>query len=262
MKKLSLSLIVVSILFCAPAIAATIASAPDSILVPASDSTRVNATVEPQLLPMADRELAPMTEAEPATDDGDAAYTIRKAKPKANKWRFALDAAYSHRVATMYNPDGGSLGEEYKQFVGKYRRGITYGASITRFGSERFGAGAKFAGNRYSADAHGLSGRIDTYYIAPEFVVRLPGRTGAWIFSASIGYLAYREKVNVGIFNMEVKESGVKTLIEAGYDFRLADKLFLGLKIGLSAGGVGIEQVAEDYFESIQALEIGGGIRF
>jgi hypothetical protein len=52
-------------------------------------------------------------------------------------------------------------------------------------------------------------------------------------------------------------------MADIGFDIRLAGRLFLGIKLSASAGSVpfvGVDN--KTYRESLNAIEIGGGLRF
>ncbi len=183
-----------------------------------------------------------------------------------SKWRIALDVAFSYRTAKAAEGQISGVSEsDWRRFVNGLRPGIAYGMSITPFFNDNFGVGLRFAGNHYSHTSDGgLSDNINTFYIAPEFVWRAPtfDNKNALIWTVSIGYLAYGEKMLYSGSMAEIRKGGFKTATEIGYDFRIGAKSFFGLKLGLSTGGIRIDVGEEDQMESIGAIEIGGGFRF
>ncbi len=182
------------------------------------------------------------------------------------KMRFALDVGGSVRLGkTAEGTMSGLTSEETTEFFEKMRYGFTYGASLTGFFNTRFGLGAKFSGNNYSAKGHGYATNVNTFYIAPEFVIRLPigSHRNAWIFSASMGYVHFIQKMNYGEFKAPtISKGGLKAVVEASIDFRIAKNVFFGPKVAITAGVVSMEIDGENIDESLNAIEIGGGFRF
>ena len=180
------------------------------------------------------------------------------------KVRFALDVAGSIRVGKAYDGDIYGLTSSGTNPVEQLRYGISYGASITGFSNTSFGWGAKFIGNHYSMNYDELSDKINTFYIGPEFVTRLPtaSRRNAWVFAASMGYVHYTEKLEYETQESVLNKGGFKTVVEAGYDIRMGRNSFFGLKIALTAGYIPFKIDGETHNESLNAIEIGGGFRF
>jgi hypothetical protein len=147
----------------------------------------------------------------------------------------------------------------------KLRYGFSYGVSVTPFFNTRFGLGAKFVGTRYSSSGYGLTDKVNTFYVAPEFVVRLPVglHKNAWVFAASMGYVHYSDKATVkNGAQARFTKGGVKSTIEAGFDFRISKGAFFGLKMVIAAGYIPVEIKGYEYNESLNAIELGGGFRF
>ncbi len=182
------------------------------------------------------------------------------------KVRFALDVGLSVRLGkTVEGAMGDLTSEETTEFLEQMRYGFTYGASLTGFFNTRFGMGAKFVGNNYSADSHGYTANVNTFYIAPEFVIRLPvgSHRNALIFSASMGYVHFIQKLNYGVLKAPtISKGGLKAVVEASIDFRIAKNVFFGPKVAITAGVVSAEIDGETIEESLNAIEIGGGFRF
>jgi hypothetical protein len=178
-----------------------------------------------------------------------------------NKVRFALDVVYSHRIVDdIDTPYGFS---EWDKYARSLTSGISYGASITSFSSTYCGFGGKFVGSYYSADIGQQETTINTYYIGPEFIARVPtsGFNNAWIFGVSLGYVSYNE-TNDGGIDTGFYEGGFKGYAELGYDIRLDKGVFMGLKFAASYGAVYAGAFSENNKVSQYAIEIGGGLRF
>jgi acetyltransferase-like isoleucine patch superfamily enzyme len=78
-----------------------------------------------------------------------------------------------------------------------------------------------------------------------------------------VGYVQYAEKIAFeGMELVKINNGGIKTSIEAGFDIRIGKNVFFGPKIAITSGSVPIDIVAEDYNESLNAIEIGAGFRF
>jgi hypothetical protein len=213
---------------------------------------------EPRLRPMREEEVA-----------GSFPAMRRRPEPKykLKNWRIALDAAYSYRTAKIgENASDGLLSDgEWRNFMKGLLSGFSYGAGITGFVNDYFGLGAKFVGNHYSNDELGFKFGVDTYYFAPEFVARIPMRDNKnmWIFSLSAGYLRYNERVSVGGGKWSFGKGGFKSTSEIGYDFRIGKDVFFGLKLVASVGVVNLDMPnGKTEKNSIETIEIGGGIRF
>ncbi len=179
--------------------------------------------------------------------------------------RFAVDVAYSYRTAKLAkNEIEGMSDDEWREFANRGRSGIAYSVGITPFFNTRFGLGAKFVGNHYRSRGFGLTDKVNTYYIAPEFLVRLPTRSfkNAWIISLSAGYVAYNEKVFIGDTVAKLNKGGFKSMFEAGFDFRLERNLFMGVKLAMGGGTIKFKSGGKTHRESLEAFEIGAGLRF
>ncbi len=114
--------------------------------------------------------------------------------------------------------------------------------------------------NRYTANVRGISDVVNTYYIAPEFVGRVPTRNNknVWIFTVSAGYVSYNEKIEM----LSYSNGGFKSTLEAGFDIRLGGAIFLGFKLAVTSGAINFKADGKNYKESLNAIELGGGLRF
>ncbi len=120
-------------------------------------------------------------------------------------------------------------------------------------------------GNHYANKLMGMKFGVDAWYFAPEFMMRAPTRNlkNAWIISISAGYVAYRESISDGRQKLSESTGGFKTTTEFGYDFRLSKGVSMGLKLVASSGAVHISDGSGGKVKnSLNAIEIGGGIRF
>lgn len=184
---------------------------------------------------------------------------------RLNRWRVALDAGYNCRTGKIgENKSGGELTDsEWRKLNEPLRHGVSYGISATAFYNDYYGIGMKFTGNHSENKIFGAKYGIDTYYFAPEFMTRLPMRNNKnlWILSMSMGYVSYVESVRQGLLKITYKAGGFKTTAEMGFDFRVADGFFLGLKLATAIGAIYVEGVNEDMILT-HAIEIGGGLRF
>lgn len=219
---------------------------------------------EAQLRPMDADEILTTTAATAATEFTAPGYEL-------SKWRFAVDAAYSYRVARKAeNQIDGLAAGEWEKFVRGLKNGVSYGADLTYFFNPLYGVGAKFAGNRYASKLHNMEDVVNTYYFAPQFVARMPTKNqkNMWIFALSVGYVGYHETVTINgmgpIDGMDVKlgRGGAKTTAEVGFDFRVGKGVFMGLKIVAATGAIQMNLGSETQKESLNAIEIGGGVRF
>ncbi len=184
-----------------------------------------------------------------------------------SKWRFALDAAFSLRTAKISDntSSSGLTDEQWKQLLSGLKKGVAYGVGVTRFFNNFYGLGAKFVGNHYANKLMGMKFGVDAWYFAPEFMMRAPTRNlkNAWIISISAGYVAYRESISDGRQKLSESTGGFKTTTEFGYDFRLSKGVSMGLKLVASSGAVHISDGSGGKVKnSLNAIEIGGGIRF
>ena len=178
-----------------------------------------------------------------------------------DRWRFAVDAAFSYRIARADK----SLTGEAKDFVNKMRAGFSYGADIHYFTNDTFGIGAKFSGHRYSHSQWGLTSTVDTYYFAPSIMWRnYNRRDNVWVTGISIGYLQYKESARFGADTGKFSKGGFGTSVDIGYDIRISKGTFFGLKFSLVGGVVnlGKDENGDNVNESLSAIEIGAGFRF
>ena len=181
------------------------------------------------------------------------------------KWRFAVDAAYKYRTSGIGTYNGDKPASPWTEFIDRSKHGYSYGASITRFSDTSLGFGLKFEGEHYSCTGSGLKYKLNTFYIGPEFIGRIPIRNcrHAVILSMSYGYVAFRETLTGNYEILTLKNGGFKGSFEAGFDFRVREKIFLGLKF-IYDGGVDwcVKINGEEYRHGFDAFGIGGGIRF
>ncbi len=211
-------------------------------------------------------QLRPAHQEEPMLSAFQPMYIKTETEPehKLPGWRIAFDVAYSHRTAKIgENTSGGNMSDsEWTEFMRGLMSGVSYGASITGFFNSVYGLGAKFVGNHYSNRGF----NADTYYIAPEFMLRVPNRdlSNIWIFSISAGYVGYRESFKSGDTSASSQMvGGIKSTAEVGFDFRIAQGVYMGLKLVSSVGAVRLKtEYGESVMNSLHAIEIGGGIRF
>ncbi len=176
-----------------------------------------------------------------------------KAQSYKKVW-FGLDVGFTTRIASV--ADG--VDDETRRFINKMRSGITYGFDIHGSVSRASGVGVRFSGHHYGFSEGGLSDRVNTFYIAPSYQLRLPNRrdTGDWVLGISIGYVSFTEKVN----GNKITKGGYGDTLHAGYYFRLGKKKnYLGIKLTLTGG---IISFAPRMRESLNAIDIGIGYRF
>lgn len=175
-----------------------------------------------------------------------------------SRWRFGVDAAFSYRTAKAADGINGAL----KDFVNKMRPGIGYGVDAHYFVGRRreYGIGARFFGRYASRSEIALKDKQHTFLVAPSVIYRSFSKNnkGAGIVGVSFGYLSYNEKITMDGYSESFSESGVGSSVDFGYDFRLNDKLWLGVKFSAVSGTVQI--YGED--ENTSSINLGVGLRF
>lgn len=192
-------------------------------------------------------------------------YTSKWGAPerKLSRVRFALDAMYSYRIADRLEVPSGVPTSVWRKFENGMLSGFSYGVSITGFFNDNSGLGGKFVGSHYSSKMSYLSlsgyarDKIDMFYIAPEYIARIPDRNSGnmWVFGYSLGLVVFMEE-GTGIYLNRV---GFRTGIEAGYDFRINEGVYFGLKAALYTGSVYLDPGNRI---SLNSIEVGGGFRF
>lgn len=199
----------------------------------------------------------------------------------APQWRISLQGGYSYRLG-----ETASVNWMLQDYMEKLRHGFFYGADVTGYFMESMGAGVKFSGfgtkvsQEVTVEYDGgrqesalLSDNISIRYFGPMLSYRLISRDfrNSLIINTGVGYLGYTDKV-VFIDPYTIKGSAVGYLLELGYDFRISDKVSLGLlvssvsgvmkKYRTDASGVWRTVILEEYQrESLSHLDFSFGVR-
>lgn len=210
----------------------------------------------------------PKVEDPAKVNNSHSIYIEAARKMKLSPWRFALDATWSCRISKIAdNMSNGTMTDtQWKDLNEGLRNGVTLGMSATRFLKDNInGIGGKFTWSRYSHSDYGLKFGVDMFYFGPEYLIRIPSKNGkgVWICALSAGYANYRERTSDGSVSLNYNKGGFKSTVDMGYDFRLADGIFLGLKISVTEGTVRIPMPDGSKMKnSLNTLEMGGGLRF
>ena len=170
----------------------------------------------------------------------------------AGKLRISFDVGYTCRTARF-------MDELSKAVLNK--NGIVYGADIHYFHSENGGIGVKFIGHGYSSDVN-----VNTIFIGPSIISKKMTieQNGAWISGFSVGYVSYKEKIEMGTIDASYSKGGFGLNGELGYDFRMDENLFWGVKISFFTGLVIFDNIPgmETKKNNLSAIDISTGIRF
>lgn len=197
------------------------------------------------------------------------------------QWRISLHGGYACRLGEMV-----SVNWMLHDYMEKLRHGFFYGADVTGYFTESMGVGVKFSGfgTKISQDVtveydggrqeSGLmSDNISIRYIGPMLSYRLLSHNyrNALIFNTGIGGLAYTDEV-VLIDPFTIRGTAIGYLLELGYDFRVSDKVSLGVSVSSISGvmkkyrtdasGVWKTVILKEYErESLSHLDFSFGVR-
>ncbi|MDR2890856.1 MAG: hypothetical protein LBV18_04550 [Alistipes sp.] len=170
---------------------------------------------------------------------------------KLPKSRIALDIMYSARIF-----DRGVSGLDSRA-ESDLANGFSWGFAAAGFSNDIHGFGGKIVGSHYSSDLVEGGCNINMFYFAPEYVARIADRNNVnmWVFSCSLGPVVYDESTG----GVDINRIGFRTGLDIGYDFRVGEGVWMGLKAGLYSGSI---RLSDDYGISLNSFEIGGGLRF
>lgn len=188
----------------------------------------------------------------------------RRIPNKQRGTRLAFDVAWAYRNVEPagYLPRG---------FKSKMRSGISYGIDFHRFFHPWFGVGAKTSLNHFSYSKDGYGDKVNTYFIAPSFAMKMFETYDSYAyFGLAVGYIRYNENLRYPGERERIRKNGVKSSFDFGYDFRVANRTFLGFKISLVLDSVTdvsyavyYDHFGEYYYDSgLGAIELGLGLRF
>ncbi len=176
------------------------------------------------------------------------------------RWWFGADAGFSYRIA----PVAEGISAELIDFIDKMRGGLVYGLDVHYAFTPEHLWGMRFAGHYYANSQGGISDKINIFYLASSYMGKIWNRhqTGAFILGASFGLLHFSEKINRQSILSQI---GLGRTLYIGYDFRLLEKVYLGITLTMTGGSVntGLTDGYGNYlYESTEAFELGIGLRF
>lgn len=171
--------------------------------------------------------------------------------------RFSIEGGYSHRLGKIVD----EIPDEYAM---KMRTGFNFGAELIYFPTEIWGIGAKYSGRIFNAHMANLEDRLNIHYFAPTAVIRRFDRRhrNAWVFGLSIGYISFREEVVSGGNVYKISQGGLGSSYEIGYDIRMTNRRFLGLKLSLTTGSVTLGDYGSEQKENASSIDLSMGLRF
>ena len=175
---------------------------------------------------------------------------------KAPRLRIALQAGGGYRLARVATDQDRVLIDHMK----KLKWGLSYGADVTYYFIDSFGAGIKFSNfhtghSEYitasfengTTRSGPLSDNIDIFFAGPVAAYRVLSASGrnAFIASYSIGYLGY---VNKGalIDSYKIKGGSVGFVAEIGYDIGITDNLSIGANLSWISGSLGSFDITDE----------------
>jgi hypothetical protein len=165
----------------------------------------------------------------------------------APRFRIAVTGGYSYRVGKL--PSG--LPGETRDYMKKLKSGFNIGADVQYYFNETWGVGIKYL--RFQASGSGVipvetpDGRvrastadnIGISFYGPTFSGRLytaKDNSQTFIFGVSLGYLHYKDNGRVAAYPVTITGGTVGSGLDAGYDIRIARKLYVGAQISYMTG--------------------------
>ena len=207
-------------------------------------------------------------------------------KPKNSytgpKYRIALNGGLSYQTAKTSSSVPDALRDHAKQL----KSGYNWGADIHFLTSEYFGFGLKY-NTFYSSNVennvnltlpdntvlYGIKDVNYIHFIGPSVLFKIVSSNGknAWVSSASIGYMGYKQEQQIGNRNFTYTAATLGGNLDFGYDIYLSKKLSLGLMVSFVAGSLGevdleengISQTIElDERENLSRIDFSAGLRW
>ena len=175
---------------------------------------------------------------------------------EAPRFRVAVQGGYGYRLGKVQESGQDVIDQHNK----KLKWGFVYGADATWFVANDLGFGLKFSNLRSKAedavsitydDGSSKSGMyrdvVDLRFLGAVASTRSVTPSGRWIFLVDCG-LGYLSLVNNGriIDPMAIKGSTLGFCADAGVDFRLMNKLYLGLSINAISGTLSSYSLTHD----------------
>ena len=207
-------------------------------------------------------------------------------KPKNSytgpKYRIALNGGLSYLTAKTSSSVPDALRDHAKQLKSVYN----WGADIHFLTSENLGFGLKY-NTFYSSNVennvsqtlpnntvlYGIKDVNYIHFIGPSVLFKFVSSNGknAWVSSASIGYMGYKQEQQIGNRNSTYTAATLGGNLDFGYDIYLSKKLSLGLMVSFAAGSLGevdleengISQTIElDERENLSRIDFSAGLRW
>ena len=207
-------------------------------------------------------------------------------KPKNSytgpKYRIALNGGLSYQTAKTSSSVPDALRDHAKQL----KSGYNWGADIHFLTSEYFGFGLKY-NTFYSSNVennvnltlpdntvlYGIKDVNYIHFIGPSVLFKFVSSNGknAWVSSASIGYMGYKQEQQTGNRNFTYTAATLGLNLDFGYDIYLSKKLSLGLMVSFVTGSLGevdleengISQAIElDERGSLSRIDFSAGLRW
>ena len=207
-------------------------------------------------------------------------------KPKNSytgpKYRIALNGGLSYLTAKTSSSVPDALRDHAKQL----KSGYNWGANLHFLTSEYFGFGLKY-NTFYSSNVennvsqtlpnntvlYGIKDVNYIHFIGPSVLFKFVSSNGknAWVSSASIGYMGYKQEQQIGNRNSTYTAATLGGNLDFGYDIYLSKKLSLGLMVSFAAGSLGevdleengISQTIElDERENLSRIDFSAGLRW
>ena len=207
-------------------------------------------------------------------------------KPKNSytgpKYRIALNGGLSYLTAKTSSSVPDALRDHAKQL----KSGYNWGADIHFLTSENLGFGLKY-NTFYSSNVennvsqtlpnntelYGIKDVNYIHFIGPSVLFKFVSSNGknAWVSSASIGYMGYKQERQTRNRNFTYTAATLGLNLDFGYDIYLSKKLSLGLMVSFAAGSLGevdleengISQTIElDERENLSRIDFSAGLRW
>lgn len=178
--------------------------------------------------------------------------------------RLSIDLGYAHRIAKMAEGIP-------SDFAGKMRSGYAFGGDILYFPVQSWGIGAAFNGRIFNAKMSNIEDKAQMYYIAAMGVWRKFDRNNknALVIGSSIGYLMFKDtfttkfSATTGANSISISNGGLGTSFEIGYDIRIGERSFIGIKLSVMAGNIKIDTMDSEYDgEDTSSVNATVGFRF
>ena len=162
---------------------------------------------------------------------------------EAPKFRIAVQGGYGRRLAKYQATNNELIDNHNRRLFG----GLDYGADMTYYFSDSYGFGLKYNNmHTISKDAvvseDGRSGMyseaMDIMFVGPMMSTRKVGASGNGIFMLNygLGYLGYDDYGRIIDDTLRIKGGTLGVCLELGYDYRIANNIFLGANLGAMSG--------------------------